>query len=187
MKVAFIGTHGVGKTTLCFDLASRMKRLDLSVDIVKEVARQCPLPINRETTLDAQRWILHRQITEEIGAASRFEAVICDRSVVDNYAYLVHRLGHRQELEPLVHDWARTYEGLFKVPVVQAPRFDGTRDVSAQFQHEIDETIERLLVRFGIRCHRLDPAGRASWPERVLGLLGLPTAPVQFRLFDEAP
>ena len=43
MKVAFIGTHGVGKTTLCFDLAARMKRLDLSVDIVKEVARQCQI------------------------------------------------------------------------------------------------------------------------------------------------
>jgi len=54
MKIAFIGTHGVGKTTLCFDLASRLKRLDMGVDIVKEVARGCPLPINRETTLEAQ-------------------------------------------------------------------------------------------------------------------------------------
>ena len=56
MKLAFIGSHGVGKTTLCFDLASRLKRLDMDVDIVKEVARGCPLPINRETTLEAQSW-----------------------------------------------------------------------------------------------------------------------------------
>ena len=27
MKVAFIGTHGVGKTTLCFDLAARLKEI----------------------------------------------------------------------------------------------------------------------------------------------------------------
>ena len=53
VKIAFLGTHGVGKTTLCFDLASRLKRLDMSVDIVKEVARSCPLPINQDTTLDA--------------------------------------------------------------------------------------------------------------------------------------
>jgi len=39
VKIAFIGSHGVGKTTLCFDLASRLKRLDMGVDIVKEVAR----------------------------------------------------------------------------------------------------------------------------------------------------
>ena len=44
MKVAFIGTHGVGKTTLCYDLAALLKRQDVDVDIVKEVARLSPLP-----------------------------------------------------------------------------------------------------------------------------------------------
>ena len=28
LKIAFVGTHGVGKTTLCFDLAAHLKRLD---------------------------------------------------------------------------------------------------------------------------------------------------------------
>lgn len=46
LKIAFVGTHGVGKTTLCFDLAAHLKRLDLNIDLVKEVARRCPLPIN---------------------------------------------------------------------------------------------------------------------------------------------
>ena len=50
MKVAFIGTHGVGKTTLCYDLAAALKKRDLTVELVREVARECPLPINRETT-----------------------------------------------------------------------------------------------------------------------------------------
>ena len=50
MKIAFIGSHGVGKTTLCYDLAARLKRQDRAVDLVKEVARRCPLPINRDTT-----------------------------------------------------------------------------------------------------------------------------------------
>lgn len=184
LKIAFIGTHGVGKTTLCFDLASRLKRLDLSVDIVKEVVRHCPLPINRDTTLEAQQWILHSQIVEEITAASRFEAVVCDRSVLDNYAYLVHQCGHREELEPLVHGWVRSYDGLFKVPVLQAPRFDGTRDVSTTFQVEIDAIIDQLLVRFGVRCHRLDPAHRAGWIEAVLERMHLPGQPAQFDLFD---
>jgi signal recognition particle GTPase len=39
LKVAFIGTHGVGKTTLCFELAARLKWMDYRVDMVKEVAR----------------------------------------------------------------------------------------------------------------------------------------------------
>ena len=138
MKVAFIGTHGVGKTTLCFDLAARLKRLDLGVDIVKEVARDAPLPINRETTLEAQAWILHTQIAGEITACARYEAVICDRSVLDNYAYMVHRVGRRREYDPLVRRWVKTYTALCKVPVLQTPSFDGTRDVSATFQAEID-------------------------------------------------
>jgi nicotinamide riboside kinase len=183
VKVAFIGTHGVGKTTLCFDLAARLKRLDLSVDIVKEVARACPLPINQDTTVDAQAWILHTQIAEEIAAQSRFRAVVCDRSVIDNYAYLVHRFGRRADLDPLVAEWVRTYDGLFKVPVLQAPSFDGTRDVSISFQHEIDTLLDELLAEFRVPCHRLDATARERWVEAVLRAVGLPLTPPQIDLF----
>jgi thymidylate kinase len=116
-----VGSHGVGKTTLCFDLASQLKRLDLGVDLVKEIARRCPLPINEQTTPDAQAWILHTQIAEEIAAAAMYEVVVCDRSVLDNYAYLVARVGRRVEIDPLVGSWIRTYNALFKVPVLEAP------------------------------------------------------------------
>src|SRR5678815_4713243 len=108
LKVAFVGSHGVGKTTLCYDLASQLKRLDLGVDLVKEVARRCPLPINEETTLDAQAWILHTQMAEEIAAAATYEVVVCDRSVLDNYAYLVARVGRRPE--PVSYTHLRAHE-----------------------------------------------------------------------------
>lgn len=186
MKLAFIGAHGVGKTTLCFDLASRMKRLDLGVDIVKEVARGCPLPINRNTTLEAQAWILHTQIAQEIAAVHRDPVVICDRSVLDNYAYLVHRAGRRPEFDGLVGAWVMTYDALFKVPVLQPPAFDGQRDVSAAFQAEIDETIDSLIDVFGVTCHRLDPADREGWVEAALGVAGMPLKPPQIDLFSRA-
>ena len=186
MKIALIGSHGTGKTTLCFDLAARLQRLDFSVEIVKEVARRCPLPLNRDTTLDAQRWILHQQVADELQAAGQFEAVICDRSVLDNYAYLVASQGAREELEPLVADWLRTYDALFKVPILQAPRFDGTRDLSEEFQTQIDAQIDALLVRFGAQCTRLDPAGRERWPEDILRRAGLPAARRQIDLFEDS-
>jgi predicted ATPase len=183
MKIAFIGTHGVGKTTLCFDLAARLKRLDHGVDIVKEVARGCPLPINQDTTLEAQAWILHTQVAQEIAAAAQYEAVICDRSVLDNYAYLVHRIGRRPEYDALVAEWVRTYSGLFKVPVLQPPSFDGKRDVSRTFQLEIDALIDELVEAFDVPCHRLDPADRPGWVEAVLQAMGLPFEPPQIDLF----
>lgn len=183
MKIAFLGTHGVGKTTLCFDVAARLKRLDLAVDLVKEVARACPLPINRGTTLEAQEWILHTQIAQEIAASARYQVVVCDRSALDNYAYLVQRVGRRAELDALVRSWMGTYHGLFKVPILATPSFDGTRDTSAQFQADVDRVIEELLAAFDVPCVRLDPADRDGWVEVVLKGVGLPAKPPQMDIF----
>lgn len=186
LKIAFVGTHGVGKTTLCFDLAANLKRLDLAVDLVKEVARRCPLPINEETTLDAQLWILHSQVAEEISAMASYEVVVCDRSVLDNYAYLVARVGRRPELDALVAEWIKGYDALFKVPVIQAPSFDGKRAVSPQFQLEIDATIDQLVEAFGVPVINLDPGDRAGWVPAVLEALQLPLEPPQIDLFADA-
>ncbi len=184
LKVAFVGTHGVGKTTLCFDLAAHLKRLDLGVDLVKEVARRCPLPINEGTTYDAQAWILHSQIAEEIATMAVNEVVVCDRSVLDNYAYLVARVGRRPELDPIVADWVRGYDALFKVPVIAAPTFDGTRAVSRAFQLEIDATIDQLVAAFGVPIVALNPTDRDGWIPSVLTALQLPLQPPQIELFS---
>jgi Cdc6-like AAA superfamily ATPase len=186
LKIAFVGTHGVGKTTLCFDLAAHLKRLDLAVDLVKEVARRCPLPINEQTTLDAQAWILHTQIAEEIAAMAMYEVVVCDRSVLDNYAYLVARVGRRPELDALVSSWIGGYDALFKVPVLAAPTFDGKRAVSRAFQLEIDSTIDELVRDFGVPIVTLDAANRDGWVPAVLSALDLPLDPPQIDLFTDA-
>jgi hypothetical protein len=183
IKVAFIGSHGVGKTTLCFDLAFRLKRLDIAVDIVKEVARHCPLPINEDTTLEAQAWIFHSQIAEEIAVAAQYDAVVCDRSVLDNYAYLVNRVGRRPEFDAIVGAWMTTYTSLFKVPVVAPPSFDGKRALSPSFQTEVDALIDDLLAAFDIRPVLLDPGDRGGWMEQVLRSMKLPLVPPQAELF----
>lgn len=184
LKIAFVGSHGVGKTTLCFDLAAQLKRLDLGVELVKEVARRSPLPINEQTTADAQAWILHTQMAEELAAAASYEVVICDRSVLDNYAYLVTRMGRRPDMDALVDSWIRTYNALFKVPVLDAPSFDGTRAVSQSFQVKIDETIDELVKSFGVDVTPLDPLDRDGWITTVIQSLGLPTKAPQIDLFS---
>ena len=109
MKIALIGSHGVGKTTLCFELAARLKRRNIDVEIVREVARRCPLPINQGTTVEAQQWILHGQMMMEIEAAAAHDAVLCDRSVLDNYCYMVHSGGGSKAWERLLDEWLETY------------------------------------------------------------------------------
>jgi len=167
LKVAFIGTHGVGKTTLCYDLASVLKRQGVHVDIVKEVARLSPLPINRKTSLDAQTWILMTQVAEEIRSAALHEVVVCDRSVLDNYAYMALACGRQTAIERFVMHWMKSYDLLFKVPISGAATADGIRDTDEFFMRSIDQLVDSLLKEKKIAVQALPPGARASWIDLV--------------------
>jgi nicotinamide riboside kinase len=167
LKVAFIGTHGVGKTTLCYDLAALLKRHDAHVDIVKEVARLSPLPVNRQTSLEAQLWILTSQVAEEIRSASRHPVVVCDRSALDNYAYLVYACGRQRAIERFVDFWMKSYDLLFKVPMAGDVSADGFRDTDEFFMRAIDELVDSLLAEKKIAHHPLPVGARDTWVEVV--------------------
>ena len=181
-KIAFIGSHGVGKTTLCYGLAARLKTRDVAVEVVHEIARRCPLPINEETSVAAQSWILHTQIAEELVAMARYPAVICDRSVLDNYIYLLLSAGRQQGLDDLVQTWTRSYNLLVHVPVIERPSPDGIRSANPAFQLAVEERLMRELADREIPAVRLDPNQRSAWLdevehevwERVLGPVQLP-------------
>ena len=165
IKVAFIGTHGVGKTTLCFDLGAGLKKRGLHVDLVKEVARLSPLPINRKTSLEAQMWILTTQIGEEIRSSAHHEVVVCDRSVLDNYAYLVFAAGRQKWLEPLVNRWMKSYDLLFKVPYAFGAAADGIRDTDEFFMKQIDRLVDELIEERKLPCTRLPEGRRSEWAQ----------------------
>jgi len=167
VKLAFIGTHGVGKTTLCYDLAAVLKRQGVDVDIVKEVARLSPLPINRQTSLDAQTWILATQVAEEIRSAGRHQVVVCDRSALDNYAYLALACGRQRPIERFVDYWMKTYDLLFKVPAGGEIAADGVRDTDAVFAREIDRLVDALLEEKKVAHERLPEGRRDEWMDHV--------------------
>ncbi len=162
-KIAFIGTHGVGKTTLCFGVGAVLKKRGLHVDLVKEVARLSPLPINRKTSLEAQLWILTTQIAEEIRSAAHHEVVVCDRSVLDNYAYLVFAAGRQKWVEPLVNRWMKSYDLLFKVPFAAGAQADGVRDTDEFFMRQIDRLVDELIEERQLPCTRLPEGRRGEW------------------------
>lgn len=162
-KVAFIGSHGVGKTTLCFGLAARLKARDLSLEVVHEVARRCPLPINESTSLEAQAWILHTQVAEELIAQSRYPVVICDRAVIDNYVYLQIAHGPVPMLDRMVGDWLASYDRIFLVPVAGPPRPDGMRAVDPDFQARVERRLRDELERRRAGYVDLAAAPRDRW------------------------
>src|SRR5512136_831475 len=167
MKVAFIGTHGVGKTTLCYDLAAVLKRHGVNVDMVKEVARLSPLPINRKTSLAAQTWILTTQVAEEIRSGDQHDVVVCDRSVLDNYAYLSFACGRQKAIERFVDYWMKTYDLLFKVPLSGVAQADGVRDTDEFFMRSIDQLVDLLLAEKKIPHERLPEGQRDRWIDMV--------------------
>jgi len=167
MKVAFIGTHGVGKTTLCYELAAALKREGIHVDIVKEVARLSPLPINQKTSLEAQTWIFLTQMAEEIRSGSQHDVLVCDRSVLDNYAYMMLAFGRQLPIERFMHHWMKGYDLLFKVPFGGQLAEDGIRDTDTFFAEAVDQLVDKLLEERNIPHERLDPANRPGWIGRV--------------------
>jgi nicotinamide riboside kinase len=167
MKLAFIGTHGVGKTTLCYDLASVLKRQGINVDVVKEVARLSPLHINRKTSLEAQMWILATQMAEEIRSGSQHDVVVCDRSVLDNYAYMMFACGRQKAIERFVDYWMKTYDLLFKVPISGSAAADGVRDTDEFFMRNIDTLVDTLLTEKKVPHERLPDGARDGWIDVV--------------------
>jgi thymidylate kinase len=186
MKVALIGTHGVGKTTLAFDVCSLLKKAGQNVELVTEVARRCPFPVNEGTTLEAQLWILHTQIADELAAGQRAPYVLCDRSVLDNYCYMVNKCGRQPELERWLDHWLDSYGLLVGVPLVRESIYsenfrqpvlnDGFRATDRAFQQRIDALLKELLTEppfdvFADRVLWLDGVQQQRWAETVLGTL----------------
>jgi hypothetical protein len=176
LKLALIGTHGVGKTTLAFETCSLLKKADHNVELVTEVARRSPFPVNEATTLEGQLWILHAQIAAELDAASRAPHVICDRSVLDNYCYLVNKFGRQPQLEAWLEWWLGTYTLLVGVPpLADGIPPDGFRSENMEFQQRIHDLLEDLLDapcfgRFRERVLWLERRERRVWGERIFAV-----------------
>ena len=173
LKLALVGTHGVGKTTLAYEICSLLKKAHYNVELVTEVARQSPFPVNAATTLEGQLWILHAQIAAELDAARRAPHVITDRSVLDNYCYLVNKFGRQLQLESWLAWWMDTYSILIGVPPVAADiPADGFRSEDRAFQQRIHDLLIELLAVAPFNHLRapivwLDPAERSSWAESI--------------------
>jgi GTPase SAR1 family protein len=175
LKLALIGTHGVGKTTLAYEVCSLLKKSHHNVELVAEVARQSPFPVNAETTPEGQLWILHAQIAAELEAGPRAPVVITDRAVLDNYCYLVNKFGRQPHLETWLSWWMETYSLFIGIPITEEgiPR-DGFRSEDRAFQLRIQELLIELLASTPFNSLPspviwLDARDRSNWAERIVG------------------
>jgi hypothetical protein len=148
-KIAFIGSHGIRKTTAALAFASVMQRAGRSVEFAREVVRDNPLGINEQATPEAQLWVLTSQIRRELELSVNAECVVGDRGVMDNFAYYLRVCGgeDRYAVEPLVRAWSRTYDLVVRLMPDVAVRADGVRSTSDRFRDEVEAILDARLPR----------------------------------------
>ena len=171
-KIAFIGSHGVRKTTAALAFAGALQRAGRSVEFAREVVRDNPLGINETATCEAQLWVLTSQIRRELELSQNAECVVTDRGVMDNFAYYLRACGNddRFDVEPLVRAWSRTYDLVVRLtPDVQI-RADGVRSTNDRFRDEVEAILDARLPRLVPRDRLiLQPASEVTethdwWP-----------------------
>src|SRR3954464_11453803 len=86
-KIAFLGSHGIRKTTALLAFAAEVQRAGRSVELGREVVRDNPLGINEGATGEAQLWVLVSQVRQELELARKADVLVTDRGVMDNFAY----------------------------------------------------------------------------------------------------
>jgi len=146
-KIAFIGSHGIRKTTAAHAFAGTLQSAGRSVEFGREVVRDNPLGINEAATGEAQLWVLMSQIRQELELAGKAEVLVTDRAAMDNYAYYLRSCDgvDRFSVGPLVTAWASTYDLVVRLLPDVALRADGTRSINDQFRDEVEAILDRTL------------------------------------------
>jgi nicotinamide riboside kinase len=155
-KIAFIGSHSVRKTNAVHAFAATIGRAGRSVEVGREVIRFNPLGLNEGATPEAQLWVLMAQIQQELELRNRAEVLVTDRSVVDNFAYFLRVTDGADpfSVEPLIRNWATTYDLFVRLLPDVALLADGVRSTSDAFRDEIEAILDRILPIY-IRAERL--------------------------------
>ena len=149
MKIACLGSHGAGKSTLSYQLADYFKRRNKNVYVVHERVRHSPFPLNSESNYKTTIWAFCNQVTKELEAAQRgYDTVICDRSVFDCFIYASYFNFQQEILESMRNfalEWLRSYDFFFFVRPNMPCNGDGIRDIDEKFRDGIDNMFEEFF------------------------------------------
>lgn len=154
MKIAYTGTQGTGKTHAAIERAAKLKREnpDKEVGLLINVERECPLPINRETTFESQMWIFTTQIREEIRLANIYDILVTDKTAMDMVAYIgafcsggYWKTGY-SPMYMTARRWLRTYDRIIFRTLYSNEYCmdDGIRCVDESARKSVEEALIRL-------------------------------------------
>jgi len=146
-KVACIGTHGVGKSTFCYQLAKQFKSQGRNVHIVQERVRFSPFPINTGMSVETAIWASANQVSKELETSQRgFDVIICDRSSYDTFMYAAYFKLESPTLaatQKMAEAWLSTYDAFYWIRPDMEAHDDGVRSTDIDFINGVDKLFEK--------------------------------------------
>ena len=203
LKVAFVGSHGVGKTTL---VESLKRTLNLGPsNVVEETATKVfelsktdpSVRINQDSNMEGQLHIMGLQIQDEnektevlkkLKSENPYSSLLlCDRAVLDAVVYTNKRLqkGERyiwgKNLAYYLFDWVvdsiSPYNLIFYIPISFPLTSSDVRPLDIEFQEEIDAAMQELYVG-----HVLNERSVKSGMSRLIWKTIVLSGPIERRL-----
>jgi thymidylate kinase len=187
IRVAVSGTHGVGKTTFCEDLAAALRdhrRGPYSVEVIKDVARHLHaegVPINQGTA-DAQYALFFERHVLNLCTHRSVDFVVFDRTIFDSIGYATANANLDKQwisfvkvLSTYLIERVDTY---FYVPIEFSIVSDGVRATGLKYQEAVDRAMAEIIHECrpnvislsGTRSERVARALRAiRMPKRPRG------------------
>jgi nicotinamide riboside kinase len=149
-KIAFIGSHGIRKTTAAHGFASVIQRAGRSVEYGREVVRDNPLGFNESATGEAQLWVLVSQVRQELELTPKADVLVLDRGVMDNFAYYLRATRGEDpfDVEPLIRRWSQTYDLVVRLLPDIVLRADGVRSTNDEFRDTVEAILDERLPGF---------------------------------------
>lgn len=155
-KIAIIGSHFVGKTTVIKNISKHLKNSGYNVGIINEVVRDCPYPVNEMTTLEAQDWILEEQKRREAEMNNKYDIILMDRGLIDNFAYwkrVAEKILTDEKLlekEKEVFEHSKNYDLLIFLHPFDNTKIedDNFRSIDPNWRKEMHERISQIVEKF---------------------------------------
>lgn len=169
-KIAVSGTHGTGKSTLCSLVSQRLREDGVVVAEVTEIPRRICDQLEdpdffkrKNNSALRQLSVVVAQLVEEFSPATiNADVIVCDRSVLDHFAYTLCLFGtelQRSNVENLLIDsltnHCRSYDALLYLPPEIELEVDSLREDDSDFRNLVDRTLRDLFGSCGVRFHEI--------------------------------
>jgi len=158
MKIAIVGTHGSGKSTIISAVYSRLKKKNISIFIAPEVARSSLFLAAKEKVPKMQMDLFGRQISNEMTNSRNCDILLCDRSLFDILMYTKiffkddEAKMYVESMTKFCEHYAKSYHHIFLTSKFFSPRIakDDIRPKDEMLQKKAHIELKRILNEFSV-------------------------------------